>query len=67
MKENWDSKDSKRVELKVVNFRFQGAQPPLSWHLRDCDKENIKKGWETLPEREKNLSIIDEFLRQIPS
>ena len=61
LKENWDSKG---VELKVVNFRFQGAQPPLSWHLRDCDKENIKKGWETLPEREKNLSMIDEFLRQ---
>jgi hypothetical protein len=64
LQQRWHSSD---VKLTTVNFRFQGAQPPLSWHLRDCDKENIKKGWETLPERDKNLSTIDEFLMGMSS
>jgi hypothetical protein len=64
LKEYWASKG---VELTTVDFRFQGAQPPLSWHLRDSDKDNIKKAWETLPKRDQYLSTIDRFLRHTAS
>lgn len=50
------------VKLTPIDFTFSGSEPPLSWHLRDCDKMNITNGWEGLPEKQARLAAIDQFL-----
>jgi hypothetical protein len=51
-----------QVKLTPIDFTFSGAEPPLSWHLRDCDKRNITNGWDKLPGKQKKLEAIDQFL-----
>jgi Patatin-like phospholipase len=50
------------VKLTPIDFTFSGSEPPLSWHLRDCDKMNITNAWEGLPEKQARLAAIDQFL-----
>ena len=53
------------TRLVSVDFTFPLSAPPLSWHLRDCDKRAIETGWEKLEKKKANLEIIEEFLRGI--
>jgi len=53
------------THLVSVDFTFPLSAPPLSWHLRDCDKQAIETGWEELENKEANLEIIEEFLKGI--
>jgi hypothetical protein len=59
LQEVWAGRD---VKLTPIDFTFSGSEPPLSWHLRDCDKMNITNGWEGLPEKQARLATIDQFL-----
>jgi hypothetical protein len=59
LQEYWNSCN---VKLIPVDFTFSGAQPPLSWHLRSCEKSNIIDSWEALPGKEGKLTVIDQFL-----
>ena len=59
LQEYWNAS---KVKLTPIDFTFSGAQPPLSWHLRDCDKANIIESWEMLPEKQGKLAAIHKFL-----
>jgi hypothetical protein len=56
--------DKLGTKLIPVDFTFPLADAPLSWHLRDRDKQKLKDGWEQLQERQEKLSEIDAFLAE---
>jgi hypothetical protein len=51
------------TQLISVDFTFPLTEAPLSWHLRDCDKQAIKTGWDKLKNKDEKLRAIDQFLR----
>jgi hypothetical protein len=44
LQEKWSAK-KRNVKIKRALFEFDGANPPLSWHLTDDQKENIRAEW----------------------
>ena len=54
--------DKLGTKLIPVDFTFPLADAPLSWHLRDCDKQKLKDGWDRLPKKQEKLLKIDAFL-----
>ena len=50
------------TKLIPVDFTFPLNDAPLSSHLRDCDKQKLKDGWDQLPHRQEKLAAIDNFL-----
>jgi hypothetical protein len=51
------------THLFSVEFTFPLSAPPLSWHLRECDKQAITTGWDKIKNKDENLLKIDQFLR----
>lgn len=64
LKELWATK-SPSTRLNLVNFTVppEAARPPLSWHLRTCDKQAIKTSWDEVKRsRKPAFDAIAQFL-----
>jgi hypothetical protein len=62
----------KTVQITPVVFEFAGADPPLSWHLNQNEKQAIEEDWKAelnghKKQRDSNksgLDMVKEFLEQ---
>ena len=59
--EKWAEKDAHRVEIQRIAFEFDGADPPLSWHLTEKDKHAIEENWD---DESKRWGPVRDFLTQ---
>lgn len=76
LKDKWEEKskrEEKNAMITPVVFEFSGADPPLSWHLNEQEKENIEADWskelkgsKPRPEdqEEPSLDVVREFIAQ---
>lgn len=69
--DKWNGK----VSITPVIFEFRGADPPLSWHLNEREKNAIELDWESEVNGSKakekgldksELDVVREFLEQPP-
>jgi hypothetical protein len=49
------------VNISSVVFQFCGGSPPLSWHLTDPEKQDIKAQWE-MEQQSASTSAVLDFL-----
>jgi hypothetical protein len=73
-----DKWKNEKVEIRDAVFEYDGADPPLSWHLNPREQNELKKSWERQlsgdPKNKKNLlpkdkdmtglAVVKEFLGQ---
>ena len=45
LQSKWKEKDDHDVDIERAVFEFDGADPPLSWHLTDEQKDSIRTEW----------------------
>jgi hypothetical protein len=61
-----------KVQIVPVTFEFDGANPPLSWHLTEAEKDAIEQNWKAELNGSKKqegsdksgLDMVREFLGQ---
>jgi hypothetical protein len=60
LREKWD-KSNPCVVISRVPFEFDGAEPPLSWHLTQRDKQEIDTSWQRKSaEREQVITFLTQ-------